>query len=144
MAINLDKLVGFNESALTIRTERMEVISGNLANANTPGYKARDIDFNKAMQSAMREASGGTANHAYSGMVRTNDRHLSGNSTSVAANFDMQYRIPTQPDTGDGNTVEVQAERNRFLDNGLRYQASLEFLNGKIKGMKKALSSGGQ
>lgn len=144
MAINLDKLVGFHESALTIRTERMEVISGNLANANTPGYKARDIDFNKAMQSAMREASGGTANHASSGMVRTNNSHLSGNSTSVAANFDMQYRIPTQPDTGDGNTVEVQAERNRFLDNGLRYQASLEFLNGKIKGMKKALSSGGQ
>ena len=144
MAINLDKLVGFHESALTIRTERMEVISGNLANANTPGYKARDIDFNKAMESAMREASGGTANHASSGMVRTNDRHLSGNSTSVAANFDMQYRIPTQPDTGDGNTVEVQAERNRFLDNGLRYEASLEFLNGKIKGMKKALSSGGQ
>ena len=144
MAINLDKLVGFHESALTIRTERMEVISGNLANANSPGYKARDIDFNKAMESAMREASGGTANHASSGMVRTNDRHLSGNSTSVAANFDMQYRIPTQPDTGDGNTVEVQAERNRFLDNGLRYQASLEFLNGKIKGMKKALSSGGQ
>ena len=76
--------------------------------------------------------------------MKTNDRHISGNSTSVAANFDMQYRIPTQPDTGDGNTVEVQAERNRFLDNGLRYQASLEFLNGKIKGMKKALSSGGQ
>ena len=49
MAINLDKLVGFHESALTIRTERMEVISGNLANANTPGYKARDIDFNKAL-----------------------------------------------------------------------------------------------
>ncbi len=138
MAINLDKLVGFHESALTIRTERMEVIAGNLANANTPGYKARDIDFNKAMQSAMREASGGTANHASSGMVRTDSRHLSGNSTSVAANFDMQYRIPTQPDTGDGNTG------NRFLDNGLRYQASLEFLNGKIKGMKKALSSGGQ
>jgi flagellar basal-body rod protein FlgB len=144
MAINLDKLVGFHESALTIRTERMEVIAGNLANANTPGYKARDIDFNKAMQSAMREASGGAANHASTGMVRTDSRHLSGNSTSVAANFDMQYRIPTQPDTGDGNTVEVQAERNRFLDNGLRYQASLEFLNGKIKGMKKALSSGGQ
>ncbi|WP_334057425.1 flagellar basal body rod protein FlgB [Alteromonas sp. S005] len=144
MAINLDKLVGFHESALKIRTERMEVISGNLANANTPGYKARDIDFNKAMQSAMRESSGGATNHATSGLVRTNERHLGGNPSSVAANFDMQYRVPTQPDTGDGNTVEVQAERNRFLDNGLRYQASLEFLNGKIKGMKKALSSGGQ
>ena len=143
MAINLDKLVGFHESALKIRTERMEVISGNLANANTPGYKARDIDFNKAMQSAMNEGVQGKHKNS-GGLVRTNERHLSGNPSSVAANFDMQYRIPTQPDTGDGNTVEVQAERNRFLDNGLRYQASLEFLNGKIKGMKKALSSGGQ
>ena len=144
MAVSLDKLVGFHESALSIRTERMEVISGNLANANTPGYKAKDIDFNKAMQSALRESTGSANMRSSGGLVRTNDRHIGGNSTSVAANFDMQYRIPTQPDTGDGNTVEVQAERNRFLDNGLRYQASLEFLNGKIKGMKKALSSGGQ
>lgn len=143
MAINLDKLVGFHESALKIRTERMEVISGNLANANTPGYKARDIDFNKAMKSAMNEGVHGK-NKSSGGLVRTNERHLSGNPSSVAANFDMQYRIPTQPDTGDGNTVEVQSERNRFLDNGLRYQASLQFLNGKIKGMKKAIGSGGQ
>ncbi|WP_420935254.1 flagellar basal body rod protein FlgB [Alteromonas sp. A081] len=143
MAINLDKLVGFHESALKIRTDRMEVISGNLANANTPGYKARDIDFNKAMQSALNEGVQGQ-HKSNGGLVRTNERHLSGNPSSVAANFDMQYRIPTQPDTGDGNTVEVQSERNRFLDNGLRYQASLEFLNGKVKGMKKALSSGGQ
>lgn len=144
MAINLDKLVGFHQSALKIRTERMEVIAGNLANANTPGYKAKDIDFNKAMQSAMRDSAGGAPSRNSGGLARTNDRHMSGNPSSVAANFDMQYRIPTQPDTGDGNTVEVQAERNRFLDNGLRYQASLEFINGKVKGMKKALSSGGQ
>jgi len=144
MAINLDKLVGFHESALKIRTERMEVIAGNLANANTPGYKAKDIDFNKAMQSAMRDSAGRAPSRSTGGLVKTNDRHMSGNSASVAANFDMQYRVPTQPDTGDGNTVEVQAERNRFLDNGLRYQASLEFINGKVKGMKKALSSGGQ
>ena len=143
MAINLDKLVGFHESALKIRTERMEVISGNLANANTPGYKAKDIDFNKAMRSAMNEGVQGQ--HKSNGnLVRTNERHLSGNPSSVAANFDMQYRIPTQPDTGAGNTVEVQSERNRFLDNGLRYQASLQFLNGKIKGMKKAIGPGGQ
>ncbi|OJF67326.1 flagellar basal-body rod protein FlgB [Alteromonas sp. V450] len=144
MAINLDKLVGFHESALKIRTERMEVIAGNLANANTPGYKAKDIDFNRAMQSAMQASSGSASHQASNGLVRTSERHMSGNISSVAANFDMQYRVPTQPDTGDGNTVEVQSERNRFLDNGLRYQASLEFLNGKIKGMKKALSSGGQ
>jgi len=143
MAINLDKLVGFHQSALSIRTDRMEVISGNLANANTPGYKAKDIDFNSAMESALR-AQEGQRKRISGSLVKTDDRHMSGNSTSVASNFEMQYRVPLQPDTGDGNTVEVQAERNRFLDNGLRYQASLEFLNGKIKGMKKALSSGGQ
>tara|TARA_B100002049_G_scaffold108120_1_gene79745 strand:+ start:524 stop:931 length:408 start_codon:yes stop_codon:yes gene_type:complete len=134
MAINLDKLTAFHEKAVTIRTQRMEVISGNLANANTPGYKARDIDFNQAMKSAKAEQRGGT-------MVKTHENHLSGN---ISSRFDMQYRIPTQPDTGDGNTVEVQAERNNFLDNGMRYQASIEFLNGKVKGMKKAISGGGQ
>ena len=77
-------------------------------------------------------------------LVRTHDKHIGGDVSSVASNFEMQYRVPTQPDTGDGNTVEVQAERNRFLDNGLRYQATLEFINSKVKGMKKALSSGGQ
>lgn len=132
MAINLDKLVGFHQKALTVRTERMEVISGNLANANTPGYKARDIDFNKAMESARASQR--------QDLVKTHEKHISG---SMASNTFLEYRVPTQPDTGDGNTVEVQAERNRFLDNGLRYQASLEFLNGKIKGMKKALGSGG-
>ncbi|WP_218310865.1 flagellar basal body rod protein FlgB [Alteromonas antoniana] len=132
MAINLDKLVGFHQKALSLRTDRMEVISGNLANANTPGYKARDIDFNKAMQSARASQR--------QDLVKTHENHISG---SMASNSFLEYRVPTQPDTGDGNTVEVQAERNRFLDNGLRYQASLEFLNGKIKGMKKALGSGG-
>ena len=143
MAINLDKLVGFHQSALSIRTDRMEVIAGNLANANTPGYKAKDIDFNKAMESAMQRSEG-TRTLGGNSLLKTHENHLGGSSTSVASNFEMQYRVPTQPDTGDGNTVEVQAERNRFLDNGLRYQASLEFLNGKIKVMKKALSSGGQ
>ncbi|WP_421133854.1 flagellar basal body rod protein FlgB [Alteromonas sp. A079] len=142
MAINLDKLVGFHQNALTIRTERMEVISGNLANANTPGYKAKDINFNKAMEAAMRN-SGGTPKTTDGHLNRTHEKHLKGSSTSVASNFDLQYRIPTQPDTGDGNTVEVQSERNQFLDNGLRYQASLAFLNGKIKGMKKALGAAG-
>lgn len=133
MAINLDKLTGFHEKALTLRTQRMEVISGNLANANTPGYKAKDIDFQSAMKSA--RATQGQS------LVRTHEKHIQG---SMTTGVDLQFRIPTQPDTGDGNTVEVQNERNRFLDNGMRYQASIEFLNGKIKGMKKVLSGGGQ
>ncbi len=133
MAINLDKLVGFHQKAVNIREEKMEVISGNLANANTPGYKARDIDFRQAMESARSVQQQGS-------LHRTHDKHMGG-SLNVNS-FDIEYRIPNQPDTGDGNTVEVQAERNAFLDTGMRYQASLQFLEGKLKGMKKALSGG--
>jgi len=132
MAISLDRLVGFHQKALTIRSDKMEVISGNLANANTPGYKARDIDFNKAMKSA---------NYNQGSMTKTHDKHMSGRSTMQS---ELDYRVPEQPDTGDGNTVDAQAERNAFLDTGMRYQAGLMMLTGKIKGMKKALSSGGQ
>ncbi|MDP5032930.1 MAG: flagellar basal body rod protein FlgB [Paraglaciecola sp.] len=131
MAISLDKLMGFHHKAMQVRTDRMEIIAGNLANANTPGYKARDLDFQKVMKSAQfaREHN----------LTRTNERHLKG---SMQGTGDIQYRVPNQPDTGDGNTVDVQMERNAFLDNGLRYEAGMEFLNGKIKGMKKALSGG--
>ena len=132
MAISLDRLMGFHHKALQIRTDKMEVISGNLANANTPGYKARDIDFQKAMASAQYQQK-------QHNLVRTNERHFEGKMQSQA---NLEYRIPHQPDTGDGNTVEVQNERNLFLDNGMRYQAGLQFLNGKIKGMKKALKGG--
>ncbi|WJG10549.1 flagellar basal body rod protein FlgB [Aliiglaciecola sp. LCG003] len=131
MAISLDKLVGLHHKAMTVRTNTMEVIAGNLANANTPGYKARGIDFQKAMQSAQHDRQ--------QSMSRTHDKHFEGRMQSQAQ---LEYRIPLQADTGDGNTVEVQAERNNFLENGMRYQAGIQFLNGKIKGMKKALSGG--
>ncbi|MDM7860174.1 flagellar basal body rod protein FlgB [Alteromonas sp. ASW11-36] len=133
MAINLDRLVGFHHKAVQVRTEQMEVISGNLANANTPGYKARAIDFQQAMSSARHDQT-----HR---LARTHEKHFDGKMELQQA--ELKFRVPTQPDTGDGNTVDVQQERNAFLDTGMRYQASVELLSGKIKGMKKALSSGG-
>ncbi|MGB2426692.1 MAG: flagellar basal body rod protein FlgB [Alteromonas sp.] len=133
MAINLDRLVGFHHKAVQVRTQQMEVISGNLANANTPGYKARAIDFQQAMTTARQDQS-----HQ---LTRTHEKHIEGKMETRQA--EMKFRVPTQPDTGDGNTVDVQQERNAFLDAGMRYQASVELLSGKIKGMKKALSSGG-
>lgn len=135
MAINLDRLVGTHHQALQVRTDKLEVISGNLANANTPGYKARDIDFNKAMKSAQRNQGGSS-----SGMVRTHDKHMAGKSHLAS---EIEYRIPLQADTGDGNSVDVQTERNAFLNTGMRYEAGLMLLNGKFKSFKKALSSGG-
>ncbi|WP_395344376.1 flagellar basal body rod protein FlgB [Ningiella sp. W23] len=148
MAINLDRLAGFHHNALKVRSDKMEIIAGNLANANTPGYKARDINFQDAMKQAMGtsglNSTASTSNKlsvASSGMVTTNSKHMTGGG---APRFDVDYRVPLQPDTGDGNTVDVQQERNAFLENGMRYQASLMLLNGKFSGMKKALSSGGQ
>lgn len=137
MAISLDRLVNVHHDALQVRAQRMEVISGNLANANTPGYKARDIDFTKAMKSAQSGQSMKTA----SSMVKTHDQHMSGGNSMHS---ELDYRIQTQPDTGDGNNVDSQVERNAFLETGMRYQASIMLLDGKFKGMKKALSSGGQ
>ena len=131
MAISLDRLMGFHKKALDIRNDRMEVIAGNLANANTPGYKARDIDFQKAMKSAQL--------HQGHNLNRTHEKHFAGRMQSQS---ELEFRVPNQPDTGDGNTVEVQVERNNFLDNGMRYQAGIQFLNGKIKGMKKAIKGG--
>jgi flagellar basal-body rod protein FlgB len=133
MAINLDKLMGFHQKAMQVRTQRMEILAGNLANANTPGYKARDIDFKQAMKSA-QQSSG-------QNLVRTHDNHIKG---SIQGSGELKFRVSDQPDTGDGNTVDVQVERNTFLDNGLRYQAGMEFLNGKISGMKKAIKGGQQ
>jgi len=133
VAISLDRLAGFHHKAVNLRQDRMEIIAGNLANANTPGYKARDIDFQQAMQAAQNKTS-----HSLS---RTHEKHF---NVQVNGGVEEQFRIPNQPDTGDGNTVEVQTERNTFLDNGLRLQAALLFLDGKFKGMKKAISGGQQ
>jgi flagellar basal-body rod protein FlgB len=131
MAISLDKLMGFHHKSMQVRTQRMEIIAGNLANANTPGYKARDIDFQKAMQTAHKDRD--------HNLTRTHDKHMQGR---MQLQSDLEYRVPLQPDTGDGNTVEVQKERNTFLDSGMRLQASIQLLTGKIKGMKKAVSGG--
>lgn len=131
MAISLDKLTSLHHRAVNVRQDRMELIAGNLANQNTPGYKARDINF----QEAMKSASYNQRMH----LNRTSESHI---KAQMQADNMVDFRLPTQPDTGDGNTVEAQIERNIFLDNGLRYQASLQFLDGKFKGMKKAISGG--
>ncbi|MCP3427799.1 flagellar basal body rod protein FlgB [Opacimonas viscosa] len=134
MAINLDRMVHLHHSTVRVRTDQMEVISSNLANANTPGYKARAIDFNNAMSKALQGGQN------IGGLKTTHSNHIPLSNNSAIG--DAQFRVSDQPDTGDGNTVDVQRERNEFLDNGMRYQASLQFLDGKFKGMKKALSGG--
>ncbi len=124
----MDNLFGIHETALKLRANRAELLAGNIANADTPNYKARDIDFKQTLQLAAAKSSD---------LVTTNSRHIdsSGNSKSGA---EIMYRIPSQPSL-DGNTVDLQTERSAFLENSMMYQASLRFLNGKISGLYTAI-----
>jgi flagellar basal-body rod protein FlgB len=116
---------------MQLRLERSEVLASNIANADTPGYKAKDFDFQAALSGARKQYT--------ASMSRTHDKHLNVSST---INDGLQYRTPMQPDTGDGNTVELQTERMEFLKNQLGYNASVQFLTGRIKGIKSAIKGG--
>jgi flagellar basal-body rod protein FlgB len=131
MAIGFDKGFQLYSQGMLIRSQRAEVIASNIANADTPGYKAKGLDFTQALAQA--------ENKQQMGLSRTNEKHL---DVSTELNNSVNFRIPNQPDTGDGNTVDVQVERNLYLKNSLEYQASVQFLNGKIKAMKKVISGG--
>lgn len=130
--MKLDDVFGIHEEALRLRGRRSEVLASNLANADTPGYKARDFDFaamlRKEMQPPVRLAS------THSGHIKTD--------AAVVASTQMGYRIPQQPSL-DGNTVEVEREQTEFSANAMRYQASLRFLDGRIKGLMLAIKGNG-
>ncbi|MGE0484857.1 MAG: flagellar basal body rod protein FlgB [Gammaproteobacteria bacterium] len=123
---SFDDALGIHASAVALRVRRAEILAANLANADTPGYQARDLDFR-----AVLAAAGGADT-----LARTQAGHIgmSGGDADVA----LQYRQPLHASL-DQNTVDVQAERAAFLDNALRYQASMTFLNGRIAGLVSAL-----
>lgn len=108
------------------------MIASNIANADTPGYKAQGMDFQKALAQATQQQQS-------LNMQKTNAKHFDIKSSLTDG---LMYRTPDQPDTGDGNTVNAQLERNLYLENSLEYQASLQFVNSKIQGLKKALGGG--
>jgi flagellar basal-body rod protein FlgB len=132
MAISFEKAFGVSPNAMQVRAKRAEIIASNIANADTPGYKARGMDFQKAMVQATQQQQ--------MGMKRTNEKHF---DVRMELNNSVEYRIPNQADTGDGNTVDVQTERNEYLSNSMQYQASVVFLTGKIKALKKAITGTG-
>lgn len=129
MAITFDKALGIHQHALETRVKRAEVLANNMANADTPGFKARDMDFQAIMQKAQNNMSS-------FGMEKTHAGHMDGGSG--AGDSDLLYRTPNQPSV-DGNTVDAQAEQTRFMRNAMDYQASFQFLNSKFTGLTKAL-----
>jgi flagellar basal-body rod protein FlgB len=142
----LDEMMRFQETALNLREKRQQVLASNIANADTPNFKARDIDFNKALQTALSSSSnaGGTSTSstASAGLTKTTFTHLSGNgSTGSADSIDGVPLLYSNPAQGsiDGNTVDMDMQRNAFTDNAMRYEASLTFISSKIKSMLTAI-----
>lgn len=123
-----------HEQALKFRAMRNEVLTANIANADTPNYKARDYDFREMLASARDKSMS---------LKSTNQRHISTgldsmNGTSVS---ELKFRVPFQPSL-DGNTVETDVEQAAFAENALQYRASLRFLDGSIQTLKYALRGG--
>ena len=128
MPISFDSALGNHDKALLVRSRRAELLASNIANGDTPGYKARDIDFRTALANIQQQN-----NH---GLKLTHSQHLP--ASSNIAGMDVMYRIPNQSSL-DGNTVDSQMEKSAFAENALRYQASLTFLDMKFKGLIAAL-----
>jgi len=124
----MESILGIHEAALTFRAHRMEVLAANLANSDTPRYKARDVEFSSLL--------GGSATSAVS-LRTTNARHIE--TTPRAAQNELKYRIPHQPSL-DGNTVETDLELARYAENAVSYQASLLFASNRISTLRTALS----
>lgn len=134
MANSLDQYLGVHAAALDVRARRTELIANNLANADTPGYKARDIDFRQAMARAAGETpTSGVHLHT------TQAGHIGGAASADATTSpDLKFRTPLAPAL-DGNTVDTQLEQSAFAENAVRYQATLTFLNNKFRGLLTAI-----
>jgi flagellar basal-body rod protein FlgB len=135
MLNGLDEFFSTRMLALGLRAQRGEALASNIANADTPNYKARDFDFSKAMQSALQRSA---ATQGPVGMTRTSPLHLDGGNRGLA-NVLMQYRTPIQ-DNIDGNTVDLDTELGHFSDNAIRYQADLTFMSGQIRSLQQAIT----
>ncbi len=130
MKISLDNALGIHPQALELRSARTQVLASNIAHADTPGFKARDIDFQKVLEQRM---------DAGSAQVRTRRTHAGHLMPSYqAGDAQISYRVPTMPSL-DGNTVDVQAEQAKFAQNNLEFLASLRFVNGRLKGLMNVI-----
>jgi flagellar basal-body rod protein FlgB len=132
MINKLDEALRFHQTALSLRGARQELLAANIANADTPNYKARDINFAAALQNAL---SGSVAKLP---MATSSGMHLEGSAGGQVMGAPVQYRVPDQP-SADGNTVDMDVERAQFADNALRYEASVKFTSDELKDMLAAL-----
>lgn len=127
----LDNYFGIHQDALRLRAMRAQVLAENLTNADTPNYKARDIDFSQVLASAAEQMRDGNA------LRTTHAAHIDPTSIDAAAQ-NLAYRNPYQASL-DGNTVDAEGEKSEFMRNAIQYQVSFKFLDGKIRSLMAAL-----
>jgi flagellar basal-body rod protein FlgB len=137
MINKLDDAFRFQQQALNLLTRRQDILASNIANADTPGYQARDIDFSGQLKGAMETSA--MAKHPVS-LSLTSNKHIEG-QTRPFDDAQLLYRVPDQP-SADGNTVDMDRERVNFADNSMKYQSGLTFLGADIKKMMTVLSQG--
>lgn len=133
MTDRLDATLRFHQTALNARAFRQQVIASNIANADTPNYKARDLDFREALAGALG-AKGGDA----LALKTTSPRHIPGGGATDPLTAALKYRNEEQGAV-DGNTVNMDVERSAFAENSVQYQASLTFINGMLTTMQRAI-----
>lgn len=129
MAISFDKALGDIPAQLTLYGKRSSLLASNIANADTPNFKARDIDF--------RAALAGVGGDRLA-LQTTQPGHIGGSDT-LPSGPDLLYRIPTQASL-DGNTVNTEIEQAEFAENAVRYQSTLTFLSGRFQSLKLAIT----
>ncbi|WP_043307890.1 flagellar basal body rod protein FlgB [Pseudomonas sp. ML96] len=132
MSISFESALGIHETALGFRARRAEVLSNNIANADTPNYKARDLDFSAVLAEQSEKQSG-----KQFGLNRTDTRHIAADGIELADPA-LRYRTPFHPSI-DQNSVDMQQEQANYTENAVQFQASFTLLNGKFKGLIGAL-----
>jgi flagellar basal-body rod protein FlgB len=142
MFANMTNALDFQSKALVLRAERQRIIASNIANADTPGYSGRDINFKAAMDAAVGKnalslSPATTPSGSTGGM--TNARHIPLQASSASlGDSKLDYTVPTQP-AMDGNSVDLDRVRANFVDNSVRYEATLRFINGSSRTILSAI-----
>ncbi|WP_457807988.1 flagellar basal body rod protein FlgB [Kushneria sp. EE4] len=136
MIDRLNASLNVMQQSLNLRAERQEVLSANIANADTPGYKARDFDFKSELDRVVNQ--GRAEGQSGLSLSMTSSRHIPAQAGGSVGGIDMLYRNPTQPSL-DGNTVDMDMERVNFADNAVHYQADVQFLTSRLQGLKNAM-----
>jgi len=128
MPINFESALGVHDQALALHSRRAEILANNIANADTPGFKARDLNFSELLKNEMGQNVRLAATHR--GHIST--------ASNASSQEHLQYRLPMQASL-DGNTVDLQVEQAEYAKNALRFQTSITFLTGKFQGLSKAI-----